>query len=1045
MQKEAATKIIKETFNSSFDKGRFAHFIRNLLNSIDEDTFIYRGNYIPDAYDEYIKTLERVGKYKDPDGKKIDILVVKLKKETSLEYARTMQRNFIAWYLDGSRSGDQKDAALVAFVSPNGADWRFSLVKMDYALIRSESGRIKSEKELTPARRWSFLVGEHENSHTAQKQLFPILEDDNSNPTLGNLEKVFDIEVVTEEFFDRYRDLFNELVDELYKLADKDKKIKLEFEKGTYLYDQEDISKKEKYEKFIASFAKKLLGQIVFLYFLQKKGWFGVTLKDDWGSGPKDFLRELFNKKHGDYENFFDEILEPLFYEALAKERDKDYYSRFKCRIPFLNGGLFDPLGNYDWVNIKIQLPNEVFSNTKKTKQGDRGTGILDVFDRYNFTVKEDEPLEKDVAVDPEMLGKVFENLLEVKDRKSKGTYYTPREIVHYMCQESLITYLATELEEKVDKRDIEALVKYGESFVEHDARVSENGKETSTYSYKIPESIRKIAKLIDEKLEEIRVCDPAVGSGAFLVGKMSEIVRTRNVLTLHLKDRKERTIYNFKRHAIQSSLYGVDIDAGAVEIAKLRLWLSLIVDESEFKEIQPLPNLDYKIVAGNSLLNVEKGSLFLHQDFANLKELKQKYFNETSAKKKDQYKKQINTLISKITNDHKEFDFEVYFSEVFQERGGFDVVIENPPYGETPSLNTTKIKNKYAVVEGKFEIYKFFIEQSLNILKPNGVATFITPNTWLKLSYFQKLRQLILQKNSLVMISETFDKVFESATVNTIIFMIQKSCPTKKTQLISEDLGSFVIIEGFFDDDFSINFIEKDSLIKKVDQSGYQLKDIYEVTQGLIAYASRKQSRIWTAKRKQTKLHRKILYGREISPYRINWQGDYLKYGSWLHRKRPDYVFDNPKIFVQRIRNPKLKRRIIATLDTKQYLATNGLSIILEKQDPTHYVPLEFALALLNSKLINHWFSFYFKDVNIKPEQLRKIPIPFIILMKTREQKPFIDLVDKILAITKGDDYLESPVKQAKVREYEKKIDQLIYKLYGLTTEEIKIIENEK
>jgi len=181
------------------------------------------------------------------------------------------------------------------------------------------------------------------------------------------------------------------------------------------------------------------LGQIVFLYFLQKKGWFGVKRDADWGTGPKNFLRELFEGKHGTYKNFFNDILEPLFYEALAWERDDDFYSRFNCKIPFLNGGLFDPINNYDWVHTDILLPNDLFSNDYKTKEGDNGNGILDIFDRYNFTVKEDEPLEKEVAVDPEMLGKVFENLLEVKDRKSKGTYYTPREIVHYMCQQSVI------------------------------------------------------------------------------------------------------------------------------------------------------------------------------------------------------------------------------------------------------------------------------------------------------------------------------------------------------------------------------------------------------------------------------------------------------------------------------------------------------------------------------------------------------------------------------------------------------------------------------
>lgn len=229
------------------------------------------------------------------------------------------------------------------------------------------------------------------------------------------------------------------------------------------------------------------------------------------------------------------------------------------------------------------------------------------MFDRYNFTVKEDEPLEKEVAVDPEMLGKVFEHLLEVKDRKSKGTYYTPREVVHYMCQESLVNYLVTKLADKVSEEDVRSLVQIGEMAVEHDARVQQVGEETQRYSFKVPKCVRDYARDIDQSLAAIKVCDPAVGSGAFLVGMMSEIVRLRNTLSTYLSN-GSRNVYAFKHHAIQSTLYGVDIDSGAIEIAKLRLWLSLIVDEQDIKRINPLPNLDYKIMQGNSLLEEYEG-----------------------------------------------------------------------------------------------------------------------------------------------------------------------------------------------------------------------------------------------------------------------------------------------------------------------------------------------------------------------------------------------------------------------------------------------------
>jgi len=472
---------------------------------------------------------------------------------------------------------------------------------MDYKIETTPTGRVRVKDDFTPARRYSFLVGQNENSHTAQSRLIPILEDTEHDPTIADLEDSFSVESVTKEFFEQYRELYLKVKEALDNLVAKDKDIRTDFEeKGVDTVD----------------FAKKLLGQIVFLYFLQKKGWFGVKRKAAWGTGSKGFLRELFQGKHGGYRNFFDEILEPLFYNTLAVPRTEDYADRFDCKIPFLNGGLFDPLNNYDWVETEILLPNELFSNAVKIdKTGDVGTGILDVFDRFNFTVKEDEPLEKEVAVDPEMLGKVFENLLEVKDRKSKGTYYTPREIVHYMCQESLITYLATELDSIVPLEEIATLIKHGETAQENDTLVTERGEERGRYKYKLPESVRDNADEIDHKLSEIKVCDPAAGSGAFLVGMMTEIVRARLVLTQFMGN-GDRTAYDLKRHAIQSSLHGVDIDPGAVEIAKLRLWLSLIVDEENYKQIKPLPNLDYKIMQGNSLLEEYEGIKLIDEKF---------------------------------------------------------------------------------------------------------------------------------------------------------------------------------------------------------------------------------------------------------------------------------------------------------------------------------------------------------------------------------------------------------------------------------------------
>lgn len=715
MDRQAAINLISNTFNCPFDENRFSNFARNLFNEIDESkAFPYlRGTYIKDSFKGHIRKYRRLGTYTDPNGDKLDVLIVHLERETALERARTMQRNFIAWYL---KNRGEKDAAIVAYHSGEMYDWRFSYVRMEYKEEVTDSGKVKVKEELTPAKRYSFLVGKNEPSHTARQQLHPLLQDDSNNPTLAELEKAFSVEAVTKQFYIDYRGLFERLSNELNRIQEQDNKIKIEFESNSIN---------------IGNFAKKLLGQIVFLYFVQKKGWLGVDKNDKgdfklWGMGPKNFLRQLFEKRYIQYDNFFNDVLEPLFYEALATERPSDYYSRFNCKIPFLNGGLFEPIGEYNWQETDILISNELFAK------------IFDTFDRYNFTVREDEPLEKEVAVDPEMLGKVFENLLPENLRKGKGTYYTPREIVHYMCQESLINYLDTAVntgevslaqtkpvQEKlfgksepeqlslkttgyktvIPRKDIEDLIRKGEFAIEHDI-AKEGG--TKSYKYQVPESIRKNAKFLDEKLATIKICDPAIGSGAFPVGMMHEIVKARNVLEIYLKAGK--SAYEFKRHCIQECLYGVDIDPGAIEIAKLRLWLSLVVDEEDYHTIKPLPNLDYKIMQGNSLiedfhgvsLNLENGeSLFSKEEelgllIEGLYRKQGDFFNAVHHGDKNRLKEEVEDAIIKIFHYELKKRQEQYFKEL----DGINKIANSFPREEDRKkcydAEKAKLDNKY-------------------------------------------------------------------------------------------------------------------------------------------------------------------------------------------------------------------------------------------------------------------------------------------------------------------------------------------------------------
>ncbi len=1114
MNQEAALNLIKNTFENSFDRERFLIFAKNLFHFLDTDTFIYRGNLIPDAYDTHIKTLERLGKYEDIDGHKIEVLAVCLNKQSSLERARTLQRNFIAWYLNGSRGGITKDAALVAFYTKDSDDWRLSLVKMDYHLGESKAGKIKAITELTPARRFSFLVGASENTHTAQKQLLRIIKDTEFKPRLADLEFAFSVEVVTKDFFEKYKKLFLDTKEALDKIIAKDERIKTDFQ-----------------EKKIdtADFAKKLLGQIVFLYFLQKKGWFGVEEGKDWGTGSKTFLRDLFDGKILQYKNFFNDILEPLFYDALSRDRsDVDFFNpQFNCKIPFLNGGLFDPLSGYDWTGTNINLPNSLFSNKKNSS--DEGSGILDVFDLYNFTVKEDEPLEREVAVDPEMLGKVFENLLEVKDRKSKGTYYTPREIVHYMCQEGLINYLLTELNGKVDRDDIETLIRLGETAIESEALVIGKGYETKDHHFKLPSSIRNNAGLLDEKLEKIHVCDPAVGSGAFLVGMMTEVVRARSVLAPYLSLRgseatkQSQTQYDFKRHAIQNCLYGVDIDPGAVEIAKLRLWLSLIVDEQDIKQIKPLPNLDYKIMQGNSLLEEYEGvKLDVDGDSQpqqikfdgfktesetlkdKLVELRKEFFKTAHKSEKDDLKKRIEdlswqfieasikeqrklSLLPEIERFKKAnikpfFLWKLNFSEVFEKNGGFDVVVANPPYVRISGIDESSdqtIRNAFVTAFAHYDLYIPFFEKGTGLLKSNGVLAFISPNKYLTKRYGNKLREFLLNTTCLLELVDTSQaRTFDNASVYPIITILSKrkyetGHKTKVTVLDDsnfkpyfeniDSVNSYYVMPEEFreNDNFSFDIFVRPEIRKifnKLKKDSNKLGDYTRILTGTPAidkfYEWGKlivsEDDLVNVKKK----FRKFINVSNIKPYFIEWGKEiraakkrvkkpYLIYDEKLVGKNKWAVFEKKKVVIK-----GTSLRLTAAYDTEGF-ANLSLYAVIFKEDHDNYTKTLFHLALLNSNLLNFWYTKKFATSNVGGNYisfngiyLEQIPIKN---QSGKVSEDIIVLTEKILENTSNENYLNNQQKQQLVFDYQKKMDQLVYKLYGLTTKEVAIVEGNK
>jgi type I restriction-modification system DNA methylase subunit len=971
VNRDQARALVSTTFTPAFDKNNFRNFAINLLNKFDESkAFFCNSTYVKDAFKEHVSRFERLGTYTSPENEKLDVLIVHLTNESKLERARTAIRNFVADHL---KQRDNKDAALVAFVSPTEQQWRFSYVKMEYATVQKDSGKIGVESRLTPARRFSYIVGEGESCHTAQTRFLSLLQDTENNPTLAHIEDAFSVEAVTKEFFTQYAALFGEIQAALEKLAAKDKIIRSEFQK-------EHVN--------TVDFAKKLMGQIVFLYFLQKKGWLGVDKGKDWGSGPHNFLRRLANGEYGEYENFFNDILEPLFYDTLATDRGHEAWCKtFKCRIPFLNGGLFEPLGDYDWKKTDIILPNKLFTNSDFVEEGIAGTGVLDVFDRYNFTVNEAEPLEKEVAIDPEMLGKVFENLIEENRRKGLGSYYTPREIVHYMCQESLINYLDAALNkdnEVVPRADIETFVRLGDQISHYEAV-------ETRYAIKMPKSIEQHARLIDEKLADITICDPAVGSGAFPVGMMTEIVHARSALTPYFNDVHERTPYHFKRHAIQNCLYGVDIDPGAIEIAKLRLWLSLVVDEEDVKQVKPLPNLDYKIVPGDSLRGVEK-TLFNEKLFRQLEVLKPRYFDEPDKRQKDKVKQQIETTIHKLTNGKEAFDFEIYFSEVFHTKLGFDVVIGNPPWGQKAiSLETAErsyIQKAFPSSSGIFDMFRPFVERGVRLLKTRGAFGMILPDIVL-LKDYQETRRFLLEQLTLMTI-DWWGMAFDSAIIDTTtIIGIRTGCAGKHLVRVAVRDPETPLSHGIPQSDFWNNpryvfnlFLtpEKREILGRLANCP-RLGEFFEIHEGV--HSGNIRAELFVDDRVD-KTCRKLLFGRdEIAPYRLAWNGKYIRLGAVPQRKSKERYanvgraewYDCDKLLVRRTGD-----YVLAAKDSEKRYASNNFFLVFPKKPCS--LNLDGLCALLNSSFM----TWYFRTIEprrgrifaeLKIKHLESLPLP--------------------------------------------------------------------
>ena len=561
----------------------------------------------------------------------------------------------------------------------------------------------------------------------------------------SSLDKAFDVEAVTKRFFEEYKRVFDLAIDHVEGF-------------GTSDGEQEDKK----------LFVQTLFNRLMFIYFLSRKGW--LTF-----GGDNDYLNALwrdYRADDGEDKNFHVDRLKLLFFAGLNNPQSRDLRRNnpvLHAKIgapPFLNGGLFEKtdLDNRSGVTV----PDTVIEPI-----------LRDLFDRFNFTVMESTPFDIEVAVDPEMLGKVFEEL--VTGRHDTGSYYTPRPVVSFMCREALKGYLEG-CDTGLEKEDIAKFV---------------DERETSGVS--LP-SAPKVA----EALEDVTVVDPACGSGAYLLGMMQELVDLRTALFNIGVD--ARSLYDLKLHIIQRNLYGVDIDEFAVNIAMLRMWLSLVI-EYEGDRPEPLPNLDFKIVGGDSLLGPNPGQLNQSRyqiELSDLPRLKAKYMRTTTLK--DELKRKVGAAEERLRADlgvaavlKGVVDWRIEFAEVFAEHGGFDLVIANPPYVRFQKIDSEykrKLKPLYShATNGKSDLYCYFFVRALELLNENGTQVFVCSNSWLDVGYGAKLQSYLLNSAHVRTVYESIlERQFSTAEINTIISVISK------TALDDSDPTHFVSLRADFD-----------------------------------------------------------------------------------------------------------------------------------------------------------------------------------------------------------------------------------------------------
>ena len=858
-----------------------------------------------------------------------------------------------------------------------------------------------------------------------------------SGNILEAVNEAFNVDKVTKDFFREYKRIFEQAEGLIGGFSDpEDRK----------------------------QFVQTLFNRLMFVYFLSRKGW----LKYE---GETDYLNTLWDAyaDHATQDNFYNDRLTFLFFQGLNNPDSRDLRGGVDFLIgdvPFLNGGLFEETEIDRRGDITV--PDEAILPL-----------MTDLFDKFNFTVMESTPFDIEVAVDPEMLGKVFEEL--VTGRHDSGAYYTPRPVVSFMCREALKGYLEGALTPALSQGEKEQTAAAVARFVDdHDA----SGVSISQ------------ATAIQQALEAVTVVDPACGSGAYLVGMMQELVELRVELYNQKLKQDARSLYELKLHIIERNLHGVDLDPFAVNIAMLRLWLSLAI-EFEGDQPEPLPNLDFKIIEGDSLLGPnpgetgQQGVLGYDGNAVNeLRVLKSRYMTEADPGRKTLLREAITEAEATIREQLSHFagadnalDWRIDFAEVIS-NGGYDIAVANPPYiqlqkdgGKLGDLYKTCSFETFARTG---DIYQLFYERGCQLLKPQGgLMSYITSNSWLRAEYGKKTRREFAENHTPLHWLDLGKDVFDSAIVDSGVLVLRTGGSAEPFPSVDMDTTSeteFPPAQEHWgetrpdgDMPWSVLSMTEWSVMDKMRSKGTPLKDwdiaMYRgVTTGLneaFIIDNETKEALVAEDPRSAEIIKPVLRGRDIQRYRAKWAGKWLiathnGYGDMPPVEIDDYpaIKDFLDRHYERLAKRYDKGRTPYNLRNCAYHADfrKEKLIWIELADEgrfsydnramfavnTVYMltgsSVKLLCAVLNSKLITwyvnntavtsgmgatRWFAYV----------VEAIPVP-----EAAKQSRFAleQVTESVLEAM----YVQSP---SDLEEREQELNRLVYDLYGLTEEEIR------